>query len=694
MELAYIPEYGFSRTHPHPTTPLPESFLPNETDQPATLLSLLCEFLLTVLLLLLVCLKKAAKTIHTSVRFVCAGLVPAVPLSSNDTSSSSLKAQYDKLQRDYEAVCHESAVVAGQNERLAAELNEKDQSSERKKQHYLQEQAYFDLETQSMKRKMRNALDKAEKATATAKATQADNKALKSTLKRCQEQIKEYEQQRALDISNIQPTEQKIKGLESQLADSREKLVAGAAKIEKMEKEVKDCEKEAEDLGEQAATDMFEKEELKTELEKQKMRAGRAEQKLATATKRIAELEEWEAVGLKDRITTAATDRGTQTEASSTGTPEDNLPKETEQLEEVNEKLQAEVEGLKKRYEGAITTEAEMQALKVSNDHLETRILEVNEAKTAAEQARDGVLQELDAFRATYQRAADDGRVQADSKAKMEKAGMREEAQRLVAAWHEEKQAMQNEIGARIGEIGTLHGQLQHGHERWEAEKKRADGAEEQVAALKQTILNREDDIKRLRQTASGPRPRPQGPPKGTYKDKYEKEAEEHRQTKLALEQTKKSLQYTNDTIAARVQNDTRAKDEIIKDKNRKIKELEEELKGSRNNNQAYQTYGEKRERELKGFKLQFMEHQKEIKQYGTRIKQQEETLKQNEKMIKQNKAKEKKLVESVNRHRPVEEPEPKKRSPDDGREEEEAARPSKQKKREYGDLELKRKEP
>ncbi|KAL8652517.1 MAG: hypothetical protein Q9210_002633 [Variospora velana] len=217
----------------------------------------------------------------------------------SDAAKTSLAGQLNKLQCQHEELAQHTVVVEGQSERLTEELEDKAQAFERMERWYLDKQAHFDGDTQSIEKRMKDARNAADEAHLSAAARQAEKESLERKIESHKERDTEAKKQCAADADELKTRQKKINELKAHVETCEQQIKANQDDIKKMSKETKDHQKDAEELRILLAEEIAEKNDLRN--------------KLAAAKKKIEEDSAGEEVALKERVD-YTTDKGTQTE--------------------------------------------------------------------------------------------------------------------------------------------------------------------------------------------------------------------------------------------------------------------------------------------------------------------------------------------------------------------------------------------
>lgn len=315
----------------------------------------------------------------------------------------------------------------------------------------------------------------------------------------------------------------------------------------------------------------------------------------------------------------------------------------------------------------ANVTEAEYKALKITKDALEAKILEVEAAKTMADQSRDGAIQELSAWKGRHQQDVIDARVQAEKKAESEKAELREEAERrhqqVVDKMQQEAQEFEASKNREIQELqslnitltqqlGVLHAERDNALHSASFHEQRAREIKEQLGRAEEAIEKRQVRIRELEQAVSAARPPPPRRSGKASQEQNDKLVAAHEELKQELKSCETKLQQANVNRGAWAKNEEGKWVAKINTLKKKIQDLEGERDSCRANGQSYlkQAQDAKAEcheaqKELEEVKRQVQEMQAEKAKLETDLAQLHKKIKDAEKLVK-------KFGETINAYR------------------------------------------
>ncbi|KAL8763301.1 MAG: hypothetical protein Q9184_000857 [Pyrenodesmia sp. 2 TL-2023] len=670
-------------------------------------------------------------------------------------SVTSLEGQLGKLQLDYGALSQHMAVVEGHNERLGEELDEKIKEMERVEVFYMDNQSHYVGDIEYMQKKMKKAQDEAAEADYLAQLTSDNNKSLNKKIERKEEQY-------AADVMKLKAMGKKVEELEAQGAKDRQSHAEDVKRVKKLEKkaaeherDAAEYEKDAEDIGAALADEVSARETImeelaiaKKQISEEVFAKGKVTKELEVAKKKLEGLEEWEEVGLADRIDHGSINQGTQTEGS---TPEqavvievlkelngvqanakpdyadagtqtdgpmneeagrkaeiielereinqlrgrqtivdvilaqaDTLDMESRELRSSMANLEAGCTELKdsntalqadktEREKSLAEARTDIQTLTVTKETLEEKLVEVEEARAAAEQSKDAALQELSSWKAKHQQDVEDARVQAQQVAESEKAELREqaerrqmeaeqkadaegitlreeaerrhkevidkmrtEAQEFEASKNREIEELRNQILVLNRRLAGLQAEHDNARHSTSFNVQRAQELEEQKGRAEAAIEKRDEEIRQLKQAAMATKPSPQLRPGKALREQYDQEAAAHGATKRELKECEAKLEQATISRGAWLKNE---EGKWLAEKKKlvaRLKELEAERDGSRNNNQSYLMSAKKAKEQCEEVQKELTKLQGQIQELNTEKSKLEASLAQLDKKAKE----------------------------------------------------------
>ncbi|KAL8902971.1 MAG: hypothetical protein Q9207_004244 [Kuettlingeria erythrocarpa] len=380
--------------------------------------------------------------------------------------------------------------------------------------------------------------------------------------------------------------------------------------------------------------------------------------------------------------------RGKQTSVDLLAAQKDTLDRENQELRssmadlearctELNDSvaaLQAEKTELEKSLASAQT---DVKTLTATKETLEAKLVEVEKARSAAEQSRDAAVQELLTCKAKHHKDVEDARAQAQQIAEGEKGELRQVAERShekvvekLRAEAREFEASKNrereELGSQIlllnQQLAGLKAERDNAHHAASSEKQRATQLEEQKGRLEAANEKRDEEIRELKQEKLRAKPPPHLRPAKALRDHNAQLVTENEAAKRELKECEAKLQMANMDRQIWLRNE---EGKWLAEKKKlvaRIKELEAELHGSRNNNQSYLTSAQKAkercveiEKEVERLQREIDSKQAQIAELDVKVSAADSKLAALQKEIKATEQRLKKVVGALNERREAE---------------------------------------
>ncbi|KAL8920676.1 MAG: hypothetical protein Q9208_006158 [Pyrenodesmia sp. 3 TL-2023] len=332
---------------------------------------------------------------------------------------------------------------------------------------------------------------------------------------------------------------------------------------------------------------------------------------------------------------------------------------------------------------------ADIKMLTTTKESLEAKLVEVEEARSTAEQSRDAALQELSAWKAKHHQDVEDARVQAQQVAESEKAELREQAERRQMETEQkaeaEKNALREEAERRheevIDKMRTEAQEFEAGKNReieelrshtlvlnrqiagLQAERdnarhsasfngQRAKELEEQKGRAEAAIEKRDEHIRQLKQAAMGTKPPPQPRPGKALRELYDQEVAAHGATKRELKECKARLEESTISRGAWLKNE---EGKWLAEKKKLVaraKELEAERDGGRRNGESYLASAHKAKEQCEEVERKLETLQSQIEELNTEKNKLEASFTQLDQKAKDAEKRAKKFGELANKYR------------------------------------------
>ncbi|KAI4198478.1 MAG: hypothetical protein LQ346_002753 [Caloplaca aetnensis] len=323
------------------------------------------------------------------------------------------------------------------------------------------------------------------------------------------------------------------------------------------------------------------------------------------------------------------------------------------------------------------SAQTDVKTLTATKETLEAKLVEIEGARSAAEQSRDAALEELLTCKAKHHKDVEDARAQAQQIAEGEKKELREvaerrheqvieklraEAQEFEASKRREMEELRSQILLLNQQLAGLETERDNAHHAASSDKQRATQLEEQIGRLEAANEKRDEEIRGLKQEKLTAKQPPQLRPGKALRDQNNQLVAENEAAKRELKECQANLQMANMDRKIWLKNE---EGKWLAEKKKlvvRIKELEAELHGSRNNNQSYLTSAQKAkercvemEKEVERLQREIESKQAQIAELDVKVSAADSKLAELKKEIKATELRLKKVVGALNERREAE---------------------------------------